>query len=126
MEHSVNGSASIRSCKLCGENHIKIPRPKTASGYVGAVDDEGKHWHGLICSKCLPEVRKTKYRPNKPKETLTCNGCGNAFMTNKPNKTGTCSNKCYMRVSRKNTIKSTNRDSDLHVSTLHDTLIEKK
>lgn len=114
MEHSVNGSASIRSCKICGDNCIKIPRPKTASGYVGAVDDEGKHWHGLICSKCLPEVRKTKYRPHKPKVEICCKGCGNTFQTNKPNKSETCSKKCYMRVSRKNTTATTHRDKGLH------------
>jgi protein-arginine kinase activator protein McsA len=119
MEHSVNANSSIRSCKLCGENLPKIDCPKTPSGYVGKVDDNGKRWHGNVCSKCLPQHRKTQYRPNKTKESLTCNGCGNTFMTNKSNKTGTCSNKCYMRVTRKNTVKSTNRDSDLHVSKLN-------
>lgn len=105
MSEDINNKGSIHSCKVCGANSMRIPQDKTPSGYVGQKDDTGKWWAGRVCGKCLPTVRKTRYRKSKEYPEVDCKGCGVQFKPKRLNKSQTCSAKCTMRVKRSQGVK---------------------
>lgn len=89
------------SCKICGKNMVKKDLPKTESGFVGHVDDNGKRWMARVCPDCMPSVRKERYRkPIELPEVIKCAGCGMDYVP-KQKRTTVCSNKCRNRVKRK-------------------------
>lgn len=106
--------SSIRSCKVCNNNLIKISQPRSPQGFKGHKDDKGRWWVGRVCPDCAPKFRKVRYRKLPEQyEQVDCRGCGRMFRPIRKNASQTCSGKCAMRVKRGNSIQDLHKDAGL-------------
>jgi len=115
-------NSSIRSCKICNGSFPKITYDPTPGGFRSQKDEQGRWWTGRVCPDCTPKHRKVAYR-RTPEEypEQGCKGCGKTFRPKRKSRTGTCSAKCAMRVSRGNSVSKLNKDVDLLKTTLGQT-----
>lgn len=103
----------IASCKICGKNMTKTNLPKTESGFIGHIDENGKRWMARCCPDCMPTVRKERYRkPIELPEKIKCAGCGIEFEP-KQKRTTVCGNRCRNRVKRKESFKEQGKQTPI-------------